>query len=160
MVSMNQERERTRSEVADYLREFADELDPAGSRTADTRTDAGAGRTDRTATESGAGTPGTGTGDDSLTDDDSTLTADDDRAGDAGADATTDANAANRNAGDRVTIIVGNESATINPPETLDFAVDVDTDSSLLGTGADRSATFSLRWSEEHVEADDSLEVE
>ncbi len=159
MVSMNQERERTRSEVADYLREFADELDPTGPQTGDSRTDDGSGRTDRSATESGAGTPGTGTGDDSLTDDDSTLTADDDRAGDAGA--TTDANAStNRNAGDRVTIIVGNESATINPPETLDFAVDVDTDSSLLGAGADRSATFSLRWSEEHVEADDSLEVE
>lgn len=156
MVSLNQERERTRSEVADYLREFADELDPAGSRSEEPGTETGSGRT---ATESGAGTPGTGTGDDSLVDDDdSTLTADDDRTANRDAEAS---GATNRGTdGDKVTIIVGNESATINPPETLSFAIDVDTDSSLLDAGAERSATFSLRWSGEHVEADDSLEVE
>lgn len=62
--------------------------------------------------------------------------------------------------GRKVTVIVGNESATINPPETLLFDIAVNTDSSMLAAGEERSATFSLRWSEENVETDDELRVE
>lgn len=60
-----------------------------------------------------------------------------------------------------MTIVAGNESATINPPETLTFDVEVETDSSVLkGRATERSATFSLRWNADYVEEDDDLSVQ
>lgn len=119
MAEIHSEQEKTRREIADYFREFADELESgtAGRQTTD--------RSQTTEPRASDQTP------------DEPVSAD-----------------------DKVTIIVGNESATINPPQTLSFVIDIDTESSLMETGAERSATFSLRWSGEHVEADDTLEIE
>lgn len=101
MAEIETEQEKTRAEIATYLREFADELDPN--------------------TE------------------------------------ILDPQAEN---GGKVTIIAGNESATINPPESVSFGVEVDTESSLLEAGATRGASFTLQWDEEQVEETDDFEVE
>lgn len=101
MAELEAEKEKTRSEVADYLRAFCDELDDRGELTRAEDADVG-----------------------------------------------------------QVTIIVDNESATINPPDSLHFEVEVETDSSLLDTGADRGVTFSLRWDAEQVEASEGMEIE
>lgn len=121
MADVSAETEKTRAEVAEYLREFADELSPQQERLTDT--DQGEGSlagADRSSTERS-------------------------RASDGG----------------KVTVIVGNESATINPPKTLSFGVEVDADDSLLGgpTG-ERGVVFSLNWSSEDVEEDDELGIE
>ncbi|WP_336343759.1 amphi-Trp domain-containing protein [Halalkalicoccus ordinarius] len=116
MGDVSSSQERTRAEIAEYLREFADELDSGDARSS-----------------KGIDEPG--------------------RSGDSAPAERTDD-------GGKVTIVAGNESATINPPETLTFDVEVATDSSLLeGGGTERSATFSLRWNEDHVEEDDELDV-
>lgn len=50
---------------------------------------------------------------------------------------------------DRVTVVVGNESATINPPEDVDFVVEVDSagdDSSLIGSDDEEAIQFEIRW--------------
>lgn len=133
MADVSAETEKTRAEVAEYLREFADELSPQQERPTDT---------DR--------------GERSLMGDDRSTTegsrADDDRS-------TTGRSRASD--GGKVTVIVGNESATINPPKTLSFGVEVDADDSLLGgpTG-ERGVVFSLNWSSEDVEEDDELGIE
>lgn len=147
MATIESTHERTRSEIADYLREFADELDPGRGPDSSVRT----GRSDRSGRTEDAATGGGGRSSDTGPRD----------ANASDRDATTDAEDRERTAaGDKVTVIVGNESATINPPHTCSFDVAIDTDSSLLDAGAERSATFTIRWSEEHVEADDELSVE
>lgn len=140
MADVSTESEKTRAEVAEYLREFADELSPRGEGAIDDGRDSSRMGQDRTGTE-------------------------DARTGDAevgnsreAGDRTTD----DRTATDRkVTVIAGNESATIVPPESLSFAVEVDSEDSLLGgpTG-ERGVTFSLGWSSDDVETDDELGVE
>lgn len=100
MAHVEHTQERTRSEVARYLREFADKLDPAAAPT---------------------------------------MEADRDR---------------------KVTLVSGSESATIKPPETLAFDVEVDTDPGLLESGNEHVTTFRLRWDANHVEADDELTIE
>lgn len=121
MADVSAETEKTRAEVAEYLREFADELSPQGDRPVDTdRQEGSQTGSDRSATES------------------------------------------SRTADDRkVTVIVGNESATISPPKTLSFGVEVDAEDSLLGgpTG-ERGVVFSLSWASEDVETDDELGIE
>lgn len=121
MADVSAETERTRAEVAEYLREFADELSPQGDRSTD------ADHEKRS------------------TVDDDRSTAEEPRTADGG----------------KVTVIVGNESATINPPKTLSFGVEVDADDSLLGgpTG-ERGVVFSLNWSSEDVETDNELGIE
>lgn len=121
MADVSAETEKTRAEIAEYLREFADELSPEGDRSVDADRSEG-----------------------SRTDDDRST---------AGESRSTD--------GRKVTVIVGNESATISPPETMSFGVEVDAEDSLLGgpTG-ERGVVFSLGWSSEDVETDDELGIE
>lgn len=108
MADVSAETEKTRAEVADYLREFADELSPPGERAVE-NDQQGSSRTPD---------------------------------------------------GGKVTVIVGNESATINPPATLSFGVEVDANDSLLGSPTgERGVTFSLNWSSEDVETDDKLDI-
>jgi hypothetical protein len=130
MASFDSSQERTRAEIADYLREFADELDPAGRST-------NGGADDATLESSGHETGRAN----------EAATSDDDREQSSGA-------------GEKVTVIAGNDSATINPPRTCTFDVAVDTDSDLLSTGAERRASFTIRWDEEQVEDGDQLGVE
>jgi hypothetical protein len=129
MASFDSSQERTRAEIADYLREFADELDPAGRST-------------------NSGT------------DDATLESSGRETGRANEAATSDDREQSSGAGEKVTVIAGNDSATINPPRTCTFDVAVDTDSDLLSTGAERRASFAIRWDEEQVEDGDQLGVE
>lgn len=108
MADVSAETEKNRAEIADYLREFADELSPPGERPV---RDDGQGKSRTTADP-------------------------------------------------KVTVIVGNESATINPPETISFGVEVNADDSLLGSPTgERGVTFELRWSSEDVEADEGLDI-
>ena len=99
MADVSAEMERTRAEVATYLREFADKLEM--------RTGAG------------------------IDEDDG-----------------------------RVTIVAGNDSATVNPPETVEFSVEIDTDPSLLEVGASQGVTFSMRWDAREAEPSEGFEVQ
>ncbi|WP_266079946.1 amphi-Trp domain-containing protein [Haladaptatus caseinilyticus] len=126
MAELEAEFEKSRSDVASYLREFADKLDSNGTLRSGT-----SGRTRR----SEETTPPTDT-----TDDDSSQSTE-----------TSDQ--------EKVTILVGNDSATVNPPETLSFGVAVDSDSSLMDSGAEESVSFTLRWASEEVQEDDELSV-
>ena len=62
--------------------------------------------------------------------------------------------------GEKMTLVIGNESTTINPPETLLFEVTVGTDSSLLGSSEERRARFELRWRGEDVAPNDELDIQ
>ncbi|AGB39001.1 hypothetical protein [Natronococcus occultus] len=146
MASLETTQERTRSEIAAYLREFADELDPE-TRTEDATRDGSTGTVGTDTTDSA------GIGDTRTDDRDDDLLGTDDRD-----DEPVDTDGAH--VGDKVTVIAGNESATINPPRTCAFDVAIDTDSDLLDTGAERSTSFTIRWDADHVEADDELTVE
>ncbi|WP_331234570.1 amphi-Trp domain-containing protein [Natronorarus salvus] len=124
MAKLDATHEKTRAEIAQYLREFAEKLDTGVSGAAGSTGETGAiGEPDRSPDVAGS-----------------------DERTDAGADR-------------KITVVAGNDSATINPPETLAFDVSVDTDSGLL-EGDEQSATFTLRWDRDHVEADDELSVQ
>jgi amphi-Trp domain-containing protein len=118
MTELDAVQESTRSEVAQYLREFADQLET----------------TDRP-----MGTP--------LPE---------------GGDTTEASSNGERRVGPdgKVTLVVGNDSATINPPETVGFTVRVDDDDPLVGGESERRLEFTLEWAAEAVEADGSLEIE
>lgn len=61
--------------------------------------------------------------------------------------------------GEKITFVVGNDSATINPPETVTFDVDVGSDSSLMESGSEERVVFSLSWNAEDVDEDDELSI-
>lgn len=61
--------------------------------------------------------------------------------------------------GRKVTLMVGNESATVNPPKELSFAVEVDSDTSLIGTEPTHTVAFDLAWEDEEVEEDDGMSI-
>ncbi|WP_255171623.1 amphi-Trp domain-containing protein [Natrononativus amylolyticus] len=62
-------------------------------------------------------------------------------------------------AGQKMTLVAGNQSATINPPTDVGFNVRVDDDSSLMDDDT-RRVTFELEWNRADVPADDELGVE
>lgn len=108
MTEIETQRQLDRSDVASYLREFADQLDNDTRRTP---------------------VPGSEDAEETHTD-------------------------------GRVTFMIGNDSATVNPPETLAFDVSVGSDSSLVGEGARESVVFDLSWSTEDVEDSDEFRIE
>lgn len=97
MTELESQQELSRSAVADYLREFAAQLDTAS--------------------------PG-GT-------------------------------AAGGEADSRVTFLIGDDSATIDPPETVKFEVEVETDDSLIGDEVEHEVEFELSWTAEASESTD-----
>lgn len=99
MTEIAAHREMTRTEVAEYLREFATQLDPSGAAS---RPTADAGDT----------------------------------------------------ADGRVTFVVGDDSATINPPEMVGFGVAVESDSGIVGSTVEREVGFELTWEAEATEDD------
>jgi amphi-Trp domain-containing protein len=115
MTEIESKQEMTRSEVAEYLRAFAAELDTA---TADRHPgpDRDASTADR-------------------------------RSGPDRHDESRDG---------RVTFMIGNDSATINPPERLTFEVEVESDDPLVGSERDHSVAFELAWQTEAVRDDES----
>lgn len=135
MAELDVKKQRSRTEIANYLREFADKLDERGDVVDEFGSETE--KTDMTGTKtSGAETTET------------------DRPGTEAQGTQT------RSADHGMTIIVDNESATVTPPETMHFGVEVETDSSLLETGMDRGVTLSLRWDADQVEAPDKLDIE
>ena len=129
MTELKAERELARADVAAYLREFADELDGESSEH-DRIGDHHSSEYDRTADHH---------------DDEHDRTADHhDDEGSIPEDG-------------RVTFLVGNDSATINPPETVRFEVEVDSDSSLMGDEKAESVEFEISWSADAVEETDDF---
>jgi hypothetical protein len=59
----------------------------------------------------------------------------------------------------RVTLLVGNQSATINPPDTVEFDVAVDTDSSLVSGDVAERAMFEITWQVDETEENDEFEI-
>ncbi|WP_272942289.1 amphi-Trp domain-containing protein [Halogranum rubrum] len=61
---------------------------------------------------------------------------------------------------DRVTFFVGNDSTTINPPETVTFEAAVDSDSAMLTSTSRRSVDFHLEWDTDVVDDEGDLHIE
>lgn len=61
--------------------------------------------------------------------------------------------------GDRVTLIVGNESMTLNPPERIHFKLDSDLDTSWMGTEEGQSLRFEFGWQLADEPENDELSV-
>lgn len=61
--------------------------------------------------------------------------------------------------GQRVTMIIGNESTTLNPPDTVHFKFDSDVDSSWIGHDEGRSLRFELGWQMEDEPVNDEISV-
>jgi amphi-Trp domain-containing protein len=61
--------------------------------------------------------------------------------------------------GEKVTLISGEQSVTINPPESLHFKIETDTDSSWLGSENGQSVELELGWEAKAVEGDDDLVI-
>ncbi|WP_435335722.1 amphi-Trp domain-containing protein [Haloarchaeobius sp. TZWWS8] len=60
----------------------------------------------------------------------------------------------------RVTFLVGNDSATINPPENVAFDVAVGSDSSLMEMSEQREVGFTISWDAADEPEDDDLSIE
>lgn len=61
--------------------------------------------------------------------------------------------------GDKLTFVAGDESATINPPESVHFKIETDTDSSWLGGEDGRSFSLELGWQADDVDANRELAI-
>ncbi|PSP89146.1 hypothetical protein BRC90_05785 [Halobacteriales archaeon QS_4_69_34] len=164
MADIEAEREMSRADVADYLRKFADELDAA--REMSFGDEQGEDATGATGGTDSAGRTGPSSGDPAASDDARATERAGDRESDEhghrGEDAVTTGSGTDDAArrGEKVTFMVGNESATINPPGAVTFEMAVDSQSSLIGTGTGRTARFALHWDEEDVPADDELSIQ
>lgn len=125
MPEIEATRRLTRAEAADYLREFADQLD---DRDSDPLSSGLYDETDDRRNE---------------------------EAPDPDASETMDAPGG---PDDRVTILVGNDSATVNPTEEVTFGVRVGDDGSIVGGDSERYVTFDLTWDAAEVE-DETLDI-
>ncbi|MFC6834982.1 amphi-Trp domain-containing protein [Halomarina ordinaria] len=151
MSSLEAEREMTRAEVAAYLREFADRLDGSATGTGESSSGTEAntsGRSSVTGTEDEARTPESQRGTDgNAASTTSTTNAADSQESGTGAGS------------EKVTLVVGNESATVNPPEAMDFAVEVSGNDPVFGAGR-QGVEFGLYWRADEVEEDDELSIQ
>lgn len=162
MVDIETSQEMTRAEVAAYLRQFADKLDARGTQhTQQTHQAQQTQHTEggRPVEETRQGqttardTPSsTETGQTTQTSADTTQTSTESTSEESGA--------AHHARYDKLTFFVGNDSTTINPPETMRFDIAVDDDSAMLTSGNRRSVDFHLEWDTDVVEDDGSLHIE
>lgn len=104
MTEIESVQELTRTEIADYLRAFATQLDTSP--------------------------PGTGTQPPEGEDD------------------------------HRVTLLVGEDSATIDPPERITFEVEVETEEALMGNTVEHEIEFELSWQTEPTDEADEKELD
>jgi hypothetical protein len=154
MSGLNAERTVTRTEAAEYLREFANKLASGDADVHGERRDAGEERR-----ETGGDVtddPSTGT---NTTTDTATQGATEERGRDAETGHTPDQTDGTAHGYEKVTFLVGNDSATVNPPEELALDVEVGEDSSMMSSGAE-TVTFSLRWEKEAVPESNELRIE
>ena len=184
MREIETERVVTRNEAAEYLRQFADRLAEEGhqfgenatsetgttgttttgttasstqqssDRTADA-TGTEAGRTDATGTTQGESTDLTGGG----ATDASRNQGVDSTQGETTATTGEGATEERHHRYGKVTFLVGNDSATVNPPEEVTLGVEVGEDSSMMSSGAE-TVTFSLHWDKDTVPESDELRIE
>lgn len=136
------EREMTRGEAADFLREFAAELDH--SSTMRGRSASGPAETDT------AGGP---------TESDITGGSTDDEPADTPSESNTRVGPAGGADHGRITLAVGNEATVLLPPERVRFRVETDSGSGLLETGTEQRVDFRLSWDIEEVPESDAFEV-
>lgn len=167
MREIETERVVTRNEAAEYLRQFADKLAEEGHQFGG-RSTGDARATDTTTTGAGGTTeqsPGRTT-DTTRSDATSGETTDATREGTTGAtrEGTTGAAGEGTTEGThqrygKVTFLVGNDSATVNPPEEVTLGVEVGEDSAMMSSGAE-TVTFSLHWDKDTVPESDELRIE
>ena len=139
MVELESAGEMTRSEVAAFLREFADELNDRPTReeydddTARVTGDREGATTERQ-TE--------GTSNDTRTQESAPIESARERK--------------------RITLIVGGNSATVTVPHTMNFDVEVESRSPMFGSGVKQGIDFELAWEIEDPDQldDDGIEVE
>lgn len=62
--------------------------------------------------------------------------------------------------GGKVTFTAGNESATVNPPDTVLFEIEVDSTSGMLESSANETIEFTLNWETEESEDDEDDELD
>lgn len=132
MAEVEAEREMSRTEVAAYLHEFADKLGgerPAGGETSGEQPSNG----------EFIEAPGNETDTEESSSDDT----------DRGTEETTQGER-----GGNVTFTVGNESATVNPPDTVRFEMAVDSTSGMLESSARETVEFALHWDTEETDED------
>lgn len=135
MAEIEANREMNRTEIAEYLRAFADELHPSDTGEEDDHQREEEHSGDETKDSSGSDIL------DSLTDDEDRAESMDQQQR-------------------KVTFMVGSESTTINPPNTITFEMKVDSESSLFGSETGKSTTFALHWDEEDVPEDEELSIQ
>lgn len=163
MAEIEASRELSRTEVATYLREFATQLESTKQTARSNRNESAArenrdtqdqvrGETATDATEQR--NPIEGTNQRTPTDEANRRTSNEtDREG-----AASDSGSISKHG--KVTFVVGNDSATINPPENLTFDVAVDSDSAMMSAATHRSVNFHLEWDVTDVDEDDELSIE
>jgi hypothetical protein len=162
MADTEAEREMSRPEVADYLRTFADELDTSTTTQTEHQSetsDAPEGEhQQRDETRSTSEEPASDESGvlNSLADDDHENGADDDQRTHSDRDRAGESEQPPQ----KVTFMVGNDSTTINPPDTVAFEMAVDSESSIFGAETGRTARFALHWDEENVSEDEEFSIQ
>jgi hypothetical protein len=147
MADIKTEREMSRTDVATYLHRFADKLDGNADDAARTTEDDAA----RTTGDDAART----TGDDVESSSGSETTA----ATDEVDETTRRDQAESAGSTERVTFTLGNDSATVNPPETIQFEVAVDSTAGMLESGSHETVAFTLQWDAEPTDDEGELDI-
>ncbi|PSP59696.1 hypothetical protein BRC73_06155 [Halobacteriales archaeon QH_7_66_37] len=139
MVELESAGEMTRSEVAAFLREFADELNDRPTRE-EYDDDTARATGDREGVTAERQTEGTSN------------------------DTRTQESAPIESARERkrITLIVGGNSATVTVPHTMNFDVEVESRSPMFSSGVKQGIDFELAWEIEDPDQldDDGIEVE
>ena len=139
MVELESAGEMTRSEVAAFLREFADELNDRPTRE-EYDNDTARATGDREGVMAERQTEGTSN------------------------DTRTQESAPIESARERkrITLIVGGNSATVTVPHTMNFDVEVESRSPMFSSGVKQGIDFELAWEIEDPDQldDDGIEVE
>lgn len=188
MTDLDTTQQLTRGEAADYLREFADQLDdrptdpltaglyesdgePTDASSTGAATDTSTrGRTTTPANEASThdasthptGSTGTGAGTGAETDTGAGVETvrETDSGTDAAARTGDDPSGPSAVRDGRVTILAGNDSATVNPPSEVTLAVAVGTDDSFVTSDTEQFVSFELTWDADAVEDEDTLDIE
>lgn len=137
MAEIETEREMSRAEVAAYLHEFADRLGGGGSAGGETSGERASGGEFVTAAEDER-------------DDEASVSNEADAPG----------KTPQGEYGGKVTFTVGNESATVNPPDTVHFEMAVDSTSGMLESGARETVEFALHWDAEATDENGELDIQ
>ena len=139
MVELESAGEMTRSEVAAFLREFADELNDRPTRE-EYDDDTARATGDREGVTAERQTEGTS--DDTPTQEGVPIESARERK--------------------RITLIVGGNSATVTVPHTMNFDVEVESRSPMFSSGVKQGIDFELAWEIEDPDQldDDGIEVE